>query len=547
MISFPFRPATFAFIAGLILSSLSLESTDAFATGTVDCGVEIAGVFHVSTESHLRAVGKATDPSEPCQLDDNYKQVNDIALGPNEWEPIGDGNLKDPFQGTYDGGGFEISGLTVSMNQLFVGMFGYAGTHSQILNVRLVDGSVTGTGDVGGLVAWNAGYITNSHSELTVTGTDSDMENVGGLVGWSDGVIDSSSATGPVTGFHDVGGLVGQLGGGSITRSFASGDVLGLAYVGGLVGFLEAGLIQGSWATGTVNGTGKEIGGLVGRQEDGLIQGSWASGDVSGGGESIGGLLGRQVFGLLKESWASGDVTGLDNVGGLVGRQQGAQNSGQSGRLIEDSWASGDVSGVDSVGGLVGQNSGVIRRAYSRGTVQGSSSVGGLVGSSSSGGVTHDSFWDVTSSQVGSADVAASSGGTGKSSAQMRSVATFLAGSVGITSAWPIVEGWSAASNGNPTWGICPQFNDGFPYLLSQATVNPCASTPATQSSPPGVTGGSSLADGLSSQCLAKTGPSSALLSRLLIAAAVLGASGLVVLMARRWATVSSPADHTGP
>jgi len=73
------------------------------------------------------------------------------------------------------------------------------------------------------------------------------------------------------------------------------------------------------------------------------------------------------------------------------------------------------------VGGLVGDNGGEVTHCYSTGTPGGSSQVGGLIGKNLTGTVT-GCFWDTDTSEVGDSD-----GGTGASTAQMKTAATYLA------------------------------------------------------------------------------------------------------------------------
>jgi hypothetical protein len=47
---------------------------------------------------------------------------------------------------------------------------------------------------------------------------------------------------------------------------------------------------------------------------------------------------------------------------------------------VRNSYARGDVSGVDGVGGLIGRNKGAIENSYAAGTVTGASQTGALVG-----------------------------------------------------------------------------------------------------------------------------------------------------------------------
>jgi hypothetical protein len=93
---------------------------------------------------------------------------------------------------------------------------------------------------------------------------------------------------------------------------------------------------------------------------------------------------------------------------------------------ITNCYSTGTVSGDRAVGGLVGSNGFLylkpdkITSSYSSCSVSGNLYVGGLVGDNWGGTVTR-CFWDTeTSSQ------ATSAGGTGKTTAEMQTVTTFL-------------------------------------------------------------------------------------------------------------------------
>ena len=76
--------------------------------------------------------------------------------------------------------------------------------------------------------------------------------------------------------------------------------------------------ISDSYATGSVSGT-ENVGGLVGLNQ-GDIRDSYATGFVSGRGDNVGGLVGFQATGsLISFSYATGSVSGNNPVGGLVG------------------------------------------------------------------------------------------------------------------------------------------------------------------------------------------------------------------------------------
>ena len=119
--------------------------------------------------------------------------------------------------------------------------------------------------------------------DVSLTGHD----DVGGLVGFNDGgTISNSDVSGSISGGHQVGGLAGNnQSGGSIENSQASGTVLGYRNAGGLVG-ANYDTISDSHATAAVTSefpsTIEQAGGLVGLNERGTISNSYATGDGRG-------------------------------------------------------------------------------------------------------------------------------------------------------------------------------------------------------------------------------------------------------------------------
>ncbi|HEX8963031.1 MAG TPA: GLUG motif-containing protein [Rhodocyclaceae bacterium] len=293
------------------------------------------------------------------------------------------------------------------------GSGGLVGSNAADIVDSYATGLVGGENGSGGLVAFNTGNIVHSHASGTVN-TSADG---GGLAGYNSGTIIDSYATGAVNGGDDMGGLVGT-NGGTISGSYATGDVVsrgGNPYgvgngdrIGGLVGF-NAGIIAASYATGDVTSLyGNYVGGLVGlnvageshptpsgvQVQPGIISDSYATGKVSGV-DNVGGLVGRNeetlpgLIGLddnraaITDSHATGSATGLGDVGGLVGWSNG---------IITDSYATGDVGGRGTLGGLVGHNEERIRGSHATGDVSGSATAGGLVGDNGATGTIFDSY-----------------------------------------------------------------------------------------------------------------------------------------------------------
>ncbi|MDH4291551.1 MAG: hypothetical protein OEV56_02950, partial [Dehalococcoidia bacterium] len=94
------------------------------------------------------------------------------------WQPIGTSD--DPFAGSLDGQGYEISDMFINRpDEIVVGLFGAVDAGGVIQNVKMPNADVTGEWAVGGLLGENWGDVHDSYSGGTVSGEDC----VGGLVG----------------------------------------------------------------------------------------------------------------------------------------------------------------------------------------------------------------------------------------------------------------------------------------------------------------------------------------------------------------------------
>ncbi len=198
------------------------------------------------------------------------------------WAPIGsDASASTQYSATFDGDGHTISNLFISRSSTDdVGLFGAASATSAVRNVGLVDVAVTGSDYTGALIGTAYGAVDSVYSTGSVTGSG----DVGGLMGYmnSGGTMQRSYSTASVTGSgDDIGGLVGN-NIGTLTASYATGAVTGVDYVGGLVGAnsralnsSDSGSIIASYATGEVSGTGSDVGGLVGVNAGTITNSYW--------------------------------------------------------------------------------------------------------------------------------------------------------------------------------------------------------------------------------------------------------------------------------
>lgn len=181
------------------------------------------------------------------------------------------------------------------------------------------------------------------------------------------------------------------------------------------------------------------------------------------GRDHTGALMGRLDAGAtLSAVYATGSVRGRNHAGGLIGRLN-------NGTTLTNGYTLVGVFGADHVGGLAGSVNGsgtTIDRAYSAGRVRltggSSANIGGLIGSTS--GTTHtvtNSFWDLPASERETSP----GGGTGKTPAQMRVLATFTnTATDGLDAAWAM----SATSASDETlWKLTEGIS--YPYFRLNA------------------------------------------------------------------------------
>lgn len=361
--------------------------------------------------------------SSSLRWDKHYLQTANIDASESEtwyggtgWGPIGY-SFGNPFTGTYDGDGYDITGLYIdnSTSTYPLGFFGLT-YDATIKNVNLKGFTIIGNFNVGGLVgqAWTS-EISGcfAHGSIVATGV-----NTGCMIGSSYGSY--------------------------ILHCHSISDTTGIQAVGGLVGYLAEGGVQFCSARGFVNGD-EHSGGLVGYVHTGYIV--FSNTDIAAWGWGwTGGLAGYVKEGLIAESYSKGAVVGWNQyAGGLIG---GIEQS-----TISDCYSRSEVVSNTVKGGLVGSSlESYINHCFSTGLLHGSGYQGGLAGYLSFTEITN-SYWDVQTTGTN-----ASAGGEGRTTAQMTfpySADTYVD--------WDFsVYFWAADTDYS--------INDGYPYLRSQTT-----------------------------------------------------------------------------
>jgi hypothetical protein len=343
--------------------------------------------------------------------------------------------------------------------------------------------SVSGEWSIGGLVGSNDDILSRSYSTGDVTG----RTLIGGLVGCDSGNVNNSYFTGSVTGDLGVGGLVGACRATVSNSHYDYDEVLingeNIITVGALFHqdfeewlannkFLDIderlSEADGYYVVNNVADF-KEL--LAFGQNDTLkfrltndldLGGDpnfyipYLAGEFDGNGHRIlnlsfnfdfvsqVGLFGYLAPGgkISQVGVENMNITGGRTIGGLVGLNVNG--------TIDNSYSSGSVTGAFWVGtgglwvgGLVGYiYHGEVSNSYSTGSVGVGSHVGGLVGANEGGSVSN-SFWDTETSGRST-----SAGGTGKTTAQMKNIATFS------DAGWDIIAVATGTTDDAYTWNI---------------------------------------------------------------------------------------------
>ena len=215
------------------------------------------------------------------KTDINITLDKNIDLTGKGWTPIGT-DYDNSYTGTFDGGGHTITGLTVTTNDEYAGLFGWLNRAGTVKNVVMEGVQITSNQIYGG--------------------------SIGGVVGSGWGTIENCSVSGSVSGTVYVGGVVGVQIGGSITGCSSSATVKGMVDVGGVAGQTNSSAtLTACYATGNViieMDTKKNIAGgsLVGMNAGSSLLACYATGNVTSTGSSTGNV---HIGGLFGDSYTT--------------------------------------------------------------------------------------------------------------------------------------------------------------------------------------------------------------------------------------------------
>ena len=270
-------------LALLALASLAWIAVPVSARAEGDSWVECAATsfaggtgeendpYQISTAAQLAYLAKQVNEGTDYQRV-HFRLVSDLDLGGKEWTPIGtDGKI---FWGGFDGGGHTITGMTITGDRDYVGLFGecrnFTADSSYIKSVTVKGANISGHSHVGAIAGAGANISDCYSIENTIYASRCVGGVFGSLIGNISGCYNSSSVKGNST----AGGIMGSAsyegrdGNGVVQYCYNIGAVTVSqqdSSVGGITGASANRYdISNCLNCGKITGNGKNVGGIAG-------------------------------------------------------------------------------------------------------------------------------------------------------------------------------------------------------------------------------------------------------------------------------------------
>lgn len=231
-------------------------------------------VYHIDNEADLERLAAYVNSGHNAQ-GMTFVLTTDITMT-GEHTAIGK-DYDNPFNGTFDGRGNKIIGLTINKPDCaYQGLFGRWGGHAVARNIILQDCDITGYSNVGGIL----GYVSEYNSNVLIENC-----HVSGTI---KGILDD--------GFR-IGGIAGYLGYGNIKRCTVRGSLSSTANVsriGGIIGETYYGVkVDSCENAADITGPGALHAGIFGlAAQNDLVATNCLNTGIVEGTELIGGISG---------------------------------------------------------------------------------------------------------------------------------------------------------------------------------------------------------------------------------------------------------------
>ena len=351
------------------------------------------GVYKISNAGQLywfaALVNSGNDDCDAALTADITINADMSAEDKLEWTPIGlytSGREYVTYNGTFNGAGYTIYGLYYDNTDYTgrnAGLFGTVGVDGMVVDLTLADSVINGATEIGGIASYNYGSIVGCTQSGSVTGIGA----TGGIVcrNMAGAAIENCLNTGAVNG-ATTGGIAAE-NNGHVMASANTGVINGTSSVGGIIG-MNDGIVVNTLNTANVTASSTHVGGVIGNLVGGELSRSGNTGNVTGASDYIGGVagacVGAGIFACYNTGKVTGDSSKSEAVGGVAGAIDGTNTDVAS---LVSCYNTGKVSGRNWVGGIAGisgyqktPETVTFGNSYNTGSVEGTSYIGAVVG-----------------------------------------------------------------------------------------------------------------------------------------------------------------------
>lgn len=272
------------------------------------------------------------------------------------------GSFATYFNGTLDGGGHTVSGITLdkrgAADASAVGMIGYLGQLGRVVNLKVASSSFDGESQIGAIAGCALGTIeacevadnVSVTATVAANGGSNSGNEAGGIVGraYPTARLTDCTSAAAVSANKMAGGIVG-----------ASRDVLGAV----IEQCTNAGHVSATSPRETLIQGGQEVhrtveamaGGVAGRFT-GIIRNSTNRGKVATTVcDAVGGILGKAFIHTEIRGCANyGEITSANAYGGGIVGITSVTTGSEVHTIIDSCLNDGTVKGISSLGGIAG-------------------------------------------------------------------------------------------------------------------------------------------------------------------------------------------------
>lgn len=234
--------------SGSITKDFSTTLDADYAWSVSDFNLLSNGFYEIASKNDLRHLALMVNSGYDECSGKTFTQTQDITCD-NAYIPIGSDNTPPKnFCGTYDGQGHTISGINISLQDNYVGIFGRI-SNATVQNVVLANSIFYARGDVGGI----AGYSYEStvlncrvESDVYIYAVQNSSSWHGGIVGYLntnslvEGCVSAATVSdGPYYYCNHYGGIVGYMYRSKVKNCLYTGDNIQASKRGSIVGQID--------------------------------------------------------------------------------------------------------------------------------------------------------------------------------------------------------------------------------------------------------------------------------------------------------------------